>query len=430
MLFKLLTPGIRVKRWLVVLAIGIMALGLAFALALLQIFHLYPTLPLEYALRLGETPLWGWIALAGVGGVALVLVALFRLNKTLLSPLEVGGSELIEALIDQRVRARGPEIVAIGGGTGLPALLRGLKIYTTNLTAIITVADDGGSSGRLRRDLGVLPPGDFRNNIAALARDEDLITQLFQYRFGEGGLEGHSFGNLFITAMSAISGSFDQALVDTSRVLAIRGRVLPSTLNDVTLVGELRANGSTRRAVGESTITKTEGAIERVFLQPEGVPAYPDAVRAILAADLIVVGPGSLYTSILPNLLVGGIAEALGRARGLKIYVCNVATQPGETDGFDVLDHVRTLERHIGPGLFDFVLANDDFSRQGDASFTYVELPAMNGHEGPRAQIVTAPLADPQRPWRHDSARLAAALIELLGDADEADERPPTHPLT
>jgi uncharacterized cofD-like protein len=428
MLFKLLTPGIHVKRWLAVLVIGIVALGLAFALALLQLSRLYPALP-ENVLTPGETPLWGWIALAGLAGTALVPLALFRLNKTLLSPLQVGGSDLIEALIDQRTRARGPEIVAIGGGTGLPTLLRGLKAYTNNLTAIITVADDGGSSGRLRRDLGVPPPGDFRNNIAALARDEDLITQLFQYRFGEGGLGGHSFGNLFITAMSAISGSFDQALADTSRVLAIRGRVLPSTLNDVTLVGELRANGATRRAVGESTITRTEGAIERVFLQPEAVPAYPEAVRAILAAEMIVVGPGSLYTSILPNLLVGGIAEALQRARGLKVYVCNVATQPGETDGFDVADHVRALERHVGPGLFDIVLANDDFSRQGDASFTYVELPAANGHQGPGAQIVTVPLADPHHPWRHDSARLAAALIELLGDADEAETRPTAHPL-
>jgi uncharacterized cofD-like protein len=311
--------------------------------------------------------------------------------------------------------------VAIGGGTGLPALLRGLKEHTDHLTAIVTVADDGGSSGRLRRDLGVLPPGDFRNNIAALARDEALITQLFQYRFGEGGLEGHSLGNLFITALSEVTGSFEQALVESSRVLAIRGQVLPSTLANVTLQGDLREGpaSTARRVSGESVITEVEGVIERVFLQPDNAPAYPDAVKAILAADLIVVGPGSLFTSILPNLLVHGIAEAVARSRALKVYVCNVATQRGETEGFSVEDHVKAIERHIGHSVFDVVLTNNHFpASEADANYHYVRLATANGSSPLGMKVVSLPLVDQRRPWRHDSALLAQAVVNLLGEGD------------
>jgi uncharacterized cofD-like protein len=281
------------------------------------------------------------------------------------------------------------------------------------------VADDGGSSGRLRRDLGVLPPGDFRNNIAALARDEDLMVQLFQYRFGEGGLEGHSFGNLFITALSGVTGSFEQALIESSGVLAIRGQVLPSTLADVTLMADVREpqSGQTVRVAGESVIGSAGGNIDRVFLQPEGVAAHPDAVRAILAADLIVVGPGSLFTSILPNLLVRGIGQAMHSSRALKVYVCNVATQRGETEGFTVADHVKAIERHVGPGLFDMVLANGEIrDLPDDANFAYVKPGVENGASGLGARLLTAPLVDEERPWRHDSERLAQELMKLVGE--------------
>ena len=320
-------------------------------------------------------------------------------------------------MVEHKRGQRGRRSLPSAAARACPLTLRGLKSYSTNLTAIVTVADDGGSSGRLRRDLGVIPPGDFRNNIAALARDEGLMTQFFQYRFGEGGLEGHSFGNLFITALSAVTGSFEQALVESSRVLAIRGRVLPSTLADVTLTADLRETDtdSARRVAGESAIPERVGAIERIFLQPDDVPAYPESIQAILSADLIVIGPGSLFTSILPNLLVRGIAAALRSSTALKVYVCNVATQRGETEGFSVQEHIKAIEHHAGSGLFDVVLANDRMpALPPDSNFTYVEKVAENGTG--KHVIRTAPLIDEKRPWRHDSAQLGKAIMELLAD--------------
>ncbi len=417
-LLKWLTPGIGVKRWMAVLFAGVTALSVAFALVLLAFFRAHPIPPLEWALTLGGASLWMRAALAAAIGAALVVLALIRINRAILQPLEMGEGALIDALLEHRQRGRGPKIVAIGGGTGLPILLRGLKAYTANLTAIVTVADDGGSSGRLRRELGVPPPGDLRNNIAALARDEALMTQLFQYRFGEGALEGHSFGNLFIAALVGVTGSFEQALVESSRVLAVRGRVLPSTLADVTLMADVREAepaGSTQRVAGESVIPKRGGIIVRAFLEPEDAPAYPEAVQAILNADLIVLGPGSLFTSILPNLLVRGIAEAVRHSRALKVYVCNVATQRGETDGFSVADHVRAIEQHAGEGLFDVVLVNDDFPPLAEgANFSYVRLEHEDSSAALGVRVKTAPLVDRQRPWRHDAERLARAVMALL----------------
>ncbi len=423
-LWKWLTPGIGVKRWLGVLLLGVTVLGLGLGLVILQFFRSYPIPPLEFIITLGGLPLWARALIAGVVGGALVVWAARNIGQAIFTPLDVRTGEVVDAMVEYRQRGRGPKIVAIGGGTGLPTLLRGLTAYTSNITAIVTVADDGGSSGRLRRDLGVLPPGDFRNNIAALARDESLMTQLFQYRFGEGGLEGHSFGNLFITALSGVTGSFEQALIESSRVLAIRGQVLPSTLQDVTLMADLREEitNSTRRVAGESAIPEGGGAIERVFLVPDTAPAYPEAVRAILSADLIVVGPGSLFTSILPNLLISGIQDAVRHSRALKVYVCNVASQRGETEGFSVGDHVRAIERHVGPGLFDVVLANDRFPDiREEVNFSYVPIAENNSATGqPGVTIVTAPLVDELRPWRHDSVRLAEALASLLAEPNEA----------
>ena len=316
-------------------------------------------------------------------------------------------------------RRRGPKIVAIGGGTGMPSFLRGIKQYTDNITAIVTVADDGGSSGRLRRELGVLPPGDFRNNIAALARDEALMTQVLQYRFGGnvGGngnneLQGHSFGNLLLAALAGVTGSFDEALLAAERVLAMQGRVLPSTLEDVTLVADILTEEGVQQVVGESAIPKVNGRIQKVFLQPNTVRAYPPALKAVFQADLIVMGPGSLYTSILPNLLVPDLSEALRHARAIKVYICNLATQPGETDNYSVADHVATLLDHIPTECLDMALANDNLSippDRGGGSTVYVQpLPP------PRLKLVTADLVDESRPWRHDSAKLAQAVINLL----------------
>ena len=317
-----------------------------------------------------------------------------------------------------------PKVVAIGGGTGLSTLLRGLKAYTPCITAIVTVADDGGSSGRLRYELGVLPPGDLRNCIAALADDEALITQLFQYRFGQGsGLDGHSFGNLFITALVAVTGSFERAVVEAARVLAVQGRILPSTLENVTLVADV-SNGSDVsksliRVQGESSISKAGRPIERVFLRPEGARAYPEAVRAILDADLIVAGPGSLFTSILPNLLVQDIARAVAASSAIKLYVCNVATQPGETDGFDVGSHVAALQRHVGPDLFPSVLANDSPMAGGHPNVMPV---ATSYPASSRYQVIKGDMSDPAAPWRHHSGKLAERVIKFY-TGKQADER-------
>jgi uncharacterized cofD-like protein len=326
----------------------------------------------------------------------------------------------VDVLYRYRRRERGPKVVAIGGGHGLNTLLRGLKKFTSNISVIVTVADDGGSSGRLRRTLGVLPPGDFRNCIAALADDEALTTQLFQYRFPatpqRSGLDGHSFGNLFITAMAELTGSFERAILESGRVLAIQGRVLPSTLESVTLVGDLQADAThVDRVAGESRITETPGAIQRVYLEPDDAPAYPEGVKAILEADLIVAGPGSLYTSVLPNLLVRQIAQAVAASRALSVFVCNVATQPGETDGYCVMDHVAALERHVGKGLFPVVLANDNFDYVDELPAP-VEQTRLTTRDDPSYVVHTADLVDPDHPWRHDSDKLVRALMRLLDE--------------
>lgn len=413
---KWLTPGIGVKRWLGFLFFGTTLLGLGLAMLLVDLYRAQPETSWMLALALKGWPLWLRALLVGAAGVSMVGLALVRINQSILAPLDMQGGDLIEAMVQRSRGQRGPKIVAIGGGTGLPTLLRSLKQLTPNLTAIVTVADDGGSSGKLRRELGVLPPGDFRNNLAALARDEGLMAQLFQYRFGEGGLEGHSFGNLFITALSSVTGSFEQALIESSRVLAIRGQVLPSTLSDVTLIADLHEEHSsgTRRVAGESVIPKTAGTIERVFLDPENPPAYPEAVRAILSADLVVLGPGSLYTSLLPNLLVQGIVNALRATKALKVYVCNVATQRGETDGYTVGHHIRAIERHVGGQIFDRVLVNDHFPPLADdANYSHVRLDEEE-ERSLGVQISKANLVDAQRPWRHSSERLAKAIEALL----------------
>ena len=317
-------------------------------------------------------------------------------------------------------------MVAIGGGTGLSVLLRGLKHHTENITAIVTVADDGGSSGMLRRELGVLPPGDFRNCIAALADDESLITQLFQYRFRSGqGLEGHSFGNLFITAMAAVTGSFEKALYESGRVLKIQGTILPSTLENVTLLAELNEGSQTRKVEGESAIPEAKLPIERVYLEPDAPLPFPPTLQALLNADLIVAGPGSLYTSIIPNLLVAEIVTAIRASNAPKIYICNVATQPGETETYTLDDHVQAIEKHTrviedspgkaGPGrnacLFDFVLANSNLDHPIPTSMKLKPIiPALYTGKGYR--VISTDVVDEKHPWRHDPVKLATELMD------------------
>jgi uncharacterized cofD-like protein len=321
------------------------------------------------------------------------------------------------------------KVVVIGGGTGLSILLRGLKHYVKNITAIVTVADDGGSSGKLRQELGILPPGDFRNCIAALADDEDLMTQLFQYRFRSGpGLEGHSFGNLFITVMAEVTGSFEKALYESGRVLNIQGTILPSTLEDVKLCAELDEGPYTRKVQGESAIPAARLPIERVYLEPDEPKAFPPALQAILNADLIVAGPGSLYTSIIPNLLIGEIVHAIRASEAKKVYICNVATQPGETDDYSLHDHIQAIEDHThsidyqldedalaglsGPGyLFNYVLANYNLNYPIPDTMSHLTAIVPPQQQYYSYTVIEADVVDEHYPWRHDFKKLAYQLM-------------------
>jgi uncharacterized cofD-like protein len=306
--------------------------------------------------------------------------------------------------------------VTIGGGHGLATLLRGLKTYTRNLTAVVTVADDGGSSGRLRESFGILPPGDIRNCLAALSNDERMLTQLFQYRFSSSSeLEGHSFGNLFITALADLTGSFEGAIAESGKVLSVNGRVLPSTLHDVKLVADMQLPNSLNqvRVEGESRIPKMAGRVHRIWLEPNDAPAYPPVIKAILNADMIVVGPGSLYTSLLPNLLVQDLLGAIRASRAVKVYVCNLVTQVGETDTFTCYDHTRAMETHVGDNLFDAVLCNDNFRQPLSERDQWVEIDDKTRSD---SRTHYADLVYESQPWRHDSVKLANALMEIMDE--------------
>ncbi len=430
--WKWLYPGMQVKRWVGLLMVGVAMLSIGLA-TLFEMMGVHPARLFLEQWRAWELPAFAYIAGWGMLGGAITILAVVQLNRSLLAAfMRPGHPNVVDVVYEHRRRRGGPKVVAIGGGTGLSTLLCGLKAYTDNITAIVTVADDGGSSGRLRRELRVLPPGDFRNCIAALADDEALTTQLFQYRFSEGtGLSGHNFGNLFIAAMTAITGSFDQALIESSRVLAVRGRVLPSTLQSVVLYADVRedrpgAEPRWERVWGESRIpTLAQGrVIERVFLQPEDPPAYPEAVRAILDADLIVIGPGSLFTSVLPNFLVPDIVEAVRASRAVKVYVCNVATQRGETDGFGVHEHVRALQSHVGDDLFELVLANDHFPipQPPGEGVAWVHLPTAEMMKAGGYRVITDDLVDREQPWRHEPDKLARRLLMLYQEEVRARE--------
>jgi uncharacterized cofD-like protein len=333
----------------------------------------------------------------------------------LLRPFIRPGSDVFDQLRDFHRRERGPRIVAIGGGHGLATLLRGLKEHTGNLTAVVTVADDGGSSGRLRESLGILPPGDIRNCLAALSNDEAMLTQLFQYRFsGSPDLDGHSFGNLFITALADITGSFEDAVVESGRVLSVNGRVLPSTLHDVKLVASMELPHSAQevRVEGESKIPEMAGKVRRVWLEPDNASAFPPVIQALLNADVIVVGPGSLYTSILPNLLVRDLLAAVDISRALKIYACNIATQPGETDSFTCYDHVRALESHIGGDLFDVILCNNNYDGEiGASQWVRADEKTLSD-----SRVYAADLVDNSHPWRHDSTKLTQVIMDIFAE--------------
>jgi uncharacterized cofD-like protein len=306
--------------------------------------------------------------------------------------------------------------VVIGGGTGLATVLRGLKAFDCNITAIVTVADDGGSSGLLRKDMGILPPGDIRNCLLALAEAEPEMTALFNHRFSKGKLKGHCFGNLFLAAMTEMTGDFQEAIRAMSRILAVKGKVLPATLSDVSLVAEMD-DGSV--VFGETAIPLAKGKIKQLRLQPEDPPALDDAVDEIRAADGIIIGPGSLFTSIIPNLLVRGIRQAVAEAAGCKLYICNVMTQPGETDGFDVLDHIQAIQDHAGP-LFSHVLVNTAGAPQ-DVLEKYAEegkyQVAADLEQLKQAgyQVISGDFLARGDLARHDSFKVATTIMEFVG---------------
>jgi uncharacterized cofD-like protein len=412
-------PGIGVKRWVLLAFGGMVVLGMGLALLLYELYgveytndNIAATLSI---LTLSFLP--GWARVLIIGGLGLVLTAygIWELNRALMRPYMLPGSHIVDNLAEYHRLERGPRIVAIGGGNGLSNLLRGLKEYTHHLTAVVTVADDGGSSGRLRASQGILPPGDIRNCLAALSNDEALLTQLFRYRFSaEPSLAGHSFGNLFIAALSDITGSFEAAVAESGRVLSVHGRVLPSTLHDVRLVADVRLPDTVNevRVEGESRIPEAAGRVRRVWLDPNDAPVFPPVIQALLNADVIVVGPGSLYTSLLPNLLVRDLLGAIRASQALKVYICNIVTQAGETQFYSCADHVLALEEHVGKDLFDVVLCNDNHELiLPDESDQWVQADELSLTN---MRLYTSDLVDHKHPWRHDPGRLAKALMELF----------------
>jgi uncharacterized cofD-like protein len=418
--FKWLAPGLLVKRWMLISAAGVLlvTLGLAIWSNLTPIFYLSELTRdlLRSVTQLIPSYISGPLVL-----LAGILFILWGQTRSLGAITEVlmpeGNEELVDRLMTHRRLHRGPKIVVLGGGTGLSTLLRGLKRYSANITAIVTVADDGGSSGRLRREIGVLPPGDVRNCLAALADEEKLLTELFQYRFQAGdGLTGHSFGNLFLTVMSEITGDLEQAIAASSKVLAIRGEVLPATLSDMRLWADL-ADG--RRIEGESNITEARGKIVRLGCTPTNPIALPKALDAIAEADLIIIGPGSLYTSVIPNLLVPDIAKAIARSKVPRLYICNIMTQPGETDGYTVSDHIRSIDAVSPYKLFDVVLVQKNspsplslshYAQEGSHPVYFDRETVLR--LGRRALVANVMDEDEARHLvRHDSDRLARILL-------------------
>lgn len=409
-----LMPGLQIKRWFAMIFIG----SLLILLGAMIVFNMRPVFfTMEMIRYIAEAAPSGIVGLA----IATIGVGFFfkGWQKTNLSMMDSHSSRekdgVLESLYRRRKLNRGPKIVAIGGGTGLSMLLKGIKKITNNVTAIVTVGDDGGSSGRLREEMGVLPPGDIRNCIAALADDDDLVTKLFQYRFKTGeGLEGHSFGNLFLTSLCAITGDMVSAVKESSNVLSIRGRVLPSTLDDMKLVAEMEDGRIIR---GESNIPEAQGKVKRLFTDPENCRPLEEVIGAIKDADLVILGPGSLYTSVIPNLLINEIVEEIAKSNAKKIYVCNIMTQPGETDGYTVSDHVNTILTHAGNNnIMDAVLVNDSLpanlaEKYEQASSFPVKLDA-NNIKKQGIKIVSKKLIEESKEGlvRHSSNRVARAI--------------------
>lgn len=421
---KWLTVGIGIKRWVFFTLIGLVLATVGAALSTAFIAVDLSLLVVEWISEnthalLDSVAVGIAFLIAGVLLVAIGLRGTFKAVERAYAGQ--GREDFLETALRRRKLEHGERTVALGGGTGLSTMLRGLKNYSSNITAVVTMADDGGSSGLLRKE-GMLPPGDLRNCIAALAETEVLMEELFQHRFsGMGALKGHSLGNLIVAALFEKTGDFESAVEETSRVLAVRGKVLPSTLDEVRL-GAVLKNGE--EIIGQSRINTCED-IERVFLVPSNPRALPNVISAIEEADVILIGPGSLYTSILPNLLVPEIAEAIKKSSAPKIYICNVMTQPGETTGYSATDHVRAVIRHIGPGVMTHVLVNSGkvskevlgrYQNKGAASVIYnvreLEMLGVRVIKGNFIEISDAPSA--KHVVRHHPQKLAQMVFRIV----------------
>ncbi|MGP1365937.1 MAG: gluconeogenesis factor YvcK family protein [Schwartzia sp. (in: firmicutes)] len=422
-LLKWLYPGMKFKRWLLLFAAGVMLVSLGLAL----IFNYKYLDAIEEAIF---RFVYNWrgsydyaaTALAGtavvVVGLSIMLIATrFVIRSLIMVLVPENSGRLVDLIYEKRRLESGPSVTVIGGGHGLSVLLRGLKEATSNVTAVVTVADDGGSSGRLRSDLGILPPGDMRNCLVALADTEPLMEKLFQYRFeGDGELAGHSFGNLFIAAMNEVTGDMETALKESSKVLAVKGRVIPASNAPVRL-DALMTDGTV--VEGESHIPEAKKHIRRVSLYPRHAAPVQSALDAILAADIILLGPGSLYTSVMPNLLVDGMADALRKSRAVKIYICNVMTQPGETDDYTAAEHVKAILDHAGKGVVDYALVNAAkvpplttaaYAAQG-AYPVKVDAAALNQLG---VGVIPADIVSATDPGHHDPKKLTREAMKLL----------------
>ena len=420
---KWLYPGLKFKRWLFVVFLGILLISAGVAviikfepLSLLENTFVQVLYSITGRLSSGINIFLGTAIIAL--GFYLVMLGIRKMISSVYDALLPGGENgLVDILYQKRYLKRGPNIVVVGGGTGLSTMLRGIKKYTSNITAIVTVADDGGSSGVLRDELDILPPGDIRNCLVALADTEPMMEKLFQYRFEEGNeLQGHSFGNLFIATLSKITGNFNEGVKKSSDVLAIRGQVLPSTLHDMRLCATLN-NGDT--VEGESQIPKTEGKIKRVSIEPEDCEALPEALQAVKEADAIILGPGSLYTSVIPNLLIKNLAAEIKKAAAPKIYACNVMTQPGETDGYTASDHIQAIYDHAGKDIIDYALINDGEVDDGLLE-KYAEEGAYPVEEDwnqlleEDVEIISEDLINQTNLVRHNPDKLAQVIMNLI----------------
>ena len=420
---KWLQPGLHIKRWLFLFGLGMMCSS--FGIILTFNYQWLGELE-EWAFRLlyEMTGHYNYTILASLGilvillGLVVMAWATRRLIRTMIGVVMPGESENLSDLIFSNLQlSKGPKVVVIGGGTGLSVMLRGLKAKTYNLTAVVTVADDGGSTGRIRQDLDIIAPGDLRNCLVALADKEGLMEKLFAHRFGgSGNLTGHSFGNLFIAALIEVLGDVEEAMDATSKVLRVRGKVIPSSAEKIRLNAEMTDG---RIVEGESQIPHAHGKIKRVFTTPEHPKAIQSAVRAIQEADAIVLGPGSLYTSIMPNLCVPDIVQAVRTSKAPKIYICNVMTQPGETDDYTVSDHVKAINRQAGGRVIDFVIANNgdvdpDVLQRYVATGSHSVIIDKKEVSQAGATLILSDLINKENSATHDTKKLANVLFDLI----------------